>query len=80
MSKDMAYSKEYHAANRDLINKKRRERYNSEGRKAYYQRNRLAMLERGKQDRACCPLCGLDFRRVYIPKHIATRHKVKTPP
>ena len=72
----MAYSKEYYEANRETINKKRREKYDREDRKAYYDRTRVEMLEKGKADRACCPLCGLDFRRLYIPRHIENRHKI----
>jgi DNA repair exonuclease SbcCD ATPase subunit len=72
----MAYSKEYLEANREIINQKRREKYDPNARQAYYDRTRVEMLEKGKLDRACCPLCGLDFRRLYIPRHIATRHKM----
>ena len=72
----MPYTKEYQEANREIINKKRREKYDRDARKAYYDRTRVEMLQRGKEDRAHCPLCGLEFRRLYIPRHIVTRHKM----
>ena len=76
----MGYTKEYAEKNRETINEKRRNKYSSERRKEEYNEKRCAILEQGRSDRAECPLCGLDFRRLYIPKHIATRHKKKTEP
>ncbi len=37
------------------------------------------ILKKQKEDRQNCPLCGLDFRRLYIPKHIKIRHKMVVP-
>ena len=71
----MGYTKEYADKNRESINEKRRMKYSSELRKEEYKKQRCAVLEKGRSDRAECPLCGLEFRRLYIPKHIATRHK-----
>ena len=71
----MAYTQKYLDENREMINQKRREKYVSRDRKAEYQLHREAILKRGKEDRASCPLCGLEFRRLYIPKHIKARHK-----
>ena len=76
----MGYTKEYADKNRELINEKRRNKYSSARRKEEYNEKRCAILEKGRSDRAQCPLCGLDFRRLYIPKHIATRHKKNTEP
>ena len=73
----MAYTQKYVETNRDKINEKRRVKYSSEVRKAQYQEKREEILKKGKEDRANCPLCGLDFRRLYISKHIATRHNDK---
>jgi hypothetical protein len=73
----MAYTRKYVEANREKINEKRRVKYSAEDRKAEYQQKREEILRKGKEDRANCPLCGLDFRRLYIPKHIATRHAPK---
>ena len=70
----MGSKPEYIEANRDIINEKRRSRYSSEQRKAEYQQKRTKILKKSRLDRACCPLCGIDFRRLYIPQHIATRH------
>ena len=71
----MAYTQKYLETNREIINQKRRDKYVSRDRKAEYQLHREAILKRGKEDRASCPLCGLEFRRLYIPKHIKARHK-----
>lgn len=75
----MAYSTAYLEANRETINYKRRTKYSSVDRKAEYREKRLDILKQGKEDRAICPLCGLDFRRLYIKKHIMTRHKCNPP-
>ena len=75
----MAYTREYLEKNRDAINEKRRAKYSTEKRKAKYQQNREELLQRGRDDRACCPLCNLEFRRLYIKNHIVTRHKVQPP-
>lgn len=76
VNKRMGYSEEYLETHRETINKKRREAYVSADRKADYRAKREAILSAGKEDRANCPLCGLDFRRLYIPKHVVTRHKM----
>ena len=75
----MAYTREYLEKNRDAINDKRRAKYCTEKRKAKYQQTRETLLQKAKGDRACCPLCNLEFRRLYIKNHIATRHKVQPP-
>jgi hypothetical protein len=72
----MAYTREYVEANREKINEKRRVKYSTEHRKAEYQEKREEILRKGKEDRSNCPLCGLDFRRLYIKKHLITRHKL----
>ena len=75
------YDREYHAANREMINQKRREYYarqrcvRNEARRAAYVLKRDEILKKQKEDRQNCPLCGLDFRRLYIPKHVKIRHK-----
>ena len=70
----MGSKPEYIEANRESINEKRRIRYDSETRKADYHENREEILKKCREDRALCPLCGLDFRRLYIKRHIETRH------
>ena len=75
----MAYTKKYLESNRDFINAKRRAKYSSEFRKQEYADKRDLILQKGKEDRALCPYCKLDFRRLYIPKHIVTRHKISIP-
>ena len=72
----MVSSASYIEANREIINHKRRMRYDSEARKKEYSENREAILLQKKNDRGVCPLCKLDFRRLYIPQHLVTRHKI----
>lgn len=76
----MAYTRKYADANRDLINEKRRAKYSTIDRKLEYKQHREEILRKGKEDRMPCPLCGLDFRRLYIKKHILTRHKLTVLP
>jgi len=75
----MGYTRAYVEAHRGTINEKRRIKYSTERRKEEYKNKREEILQRGKEDRAICPLCGLSFRRLYIPKHIVTRHKCEPP-
>ena len=72
----MGNSAAYIEANREDINYKRRMRYNSVARKEEYDANRETILLQKKNDRGICPLCKLDFRRLYIKQHIVTRHKL----
>jgi hypothetical protein len=72
----MGSKPEYIEANRELINEKRRKRYSTEKRKEDYMQNREEILKKCKEDRTNCPLCGLDYRRLYIPQHVVTRHKI----
>ena len=76
LRKNMVSSAAYIDANRETINYKRRMRYNSEARKREYDENRESILLQTKNDRGECPLCKLDFRRLYIKQHIVTRHKL----
>lgn len=58
----------YHNANRDSINMKK---------KLLYQKTRVARLEKEKLDKRECPICvGISFRRLYLKKHLLTRHKL----
>jgi hypothetical protein len=61
---------------RDEYNASRRAKYVTYDRQAAYQKHKARISEEGKADRANCPLCGLGFRRLYIKKHIVTRHKL----
>ncbi len=51
--------------------------YDPAQRKAEYQRNRAVILQKSKTDRVQCPLCKLEYRRLYMPQHIQTRHKIQ---
>ena len=62
------------------INENRRMNYSSEKRREVYERTRVEVLQKLKEDRAPCPLCGLDFRRLYIRKHLVTRHRLTEVP
>ena len=70
----MGYSAIYLEKNREKINQKRREKYNSDARKVDYERNKERISELGKADRCICPHCKLSFRTVYLQKHIKCRH------
>ena len=72
----MVSSAAYIEANREIINYKRRMRYDSEARKKEYNENREAILKQKRNDRSECPLCKLEYRRLYIPQHLVTRHKI----
>ena len=72
----MGSSAEYIEANRETINMKRRQRYNSEARKEEYRLNRVEILQKKKDDRTMCPLCSLAYGRFYLKKHLVTRHKM----
>ena len=55
---------------------KHKEKY-AEKRRERYLQNRTKILEKIKLDRAECPFCSnITFNRQYLPKHIATRHKM----
>ena len=79
MSK-MTYNKAYYQANRERICLQSRERYMRDReirnamRRAKYQVERRRLLDLQKADRTACPLCGLTFRRRYMPRHLSTRH------
>lgn len=75
----MSYQRKYFEANRDKINERRRANYNSEKRIEEYTLNKEEILRKGREDRALCPFCKLDFRRPYIRRHIVTRHKIEVP-
>jgi hypothetical protein len=79
VKKQMVSTQKYLEANREKINERKRNKYSSELRKAEYAETREVILKKGKEDRAICPLCNLDFRRLYIKKHIITRHKIDPP-
>ena len=72
----MAYTKKYFEENRDLINKKRRNKYSSLVRKEEYQKNKNTISQLGKEDVKRCPICTIDYRRTYLKKHMLNRHKM----
>lgn len=72
----MVYSTKYYETNRELINLKRRHRYDSEARKEEYRLHRDEILLKKKQDRINCPLCNLTYGRFYLKKHLVTRHQM----
>ncbi len=70
----MGYTRAYLEKNRELINSKRRDKYNADLRRADYLANREDILAKMRNDRAECPHCGMSYRRLYISEHIARRH------
>lgn len=39
-----------------------------------YAERRETILRRMREDRALCPLCQMPYRRLYLKKHLRTRH------
>ena len=72
----MAYDQDYFQKNRDAINKRRRENYNSENRRDVYTAKKSEILSKLKQDRTKCNLCHFDFRTSYLKKHLLSRQKL----
>ena len=60
----------------ETVNGRRRHHYDSEGRRQSYLKHRDATLRRLRDDRARCPLCHMDYRRLYLPQHMARRHNI----
>ena len=43
--------------------------------KERYQKMKMVISEEGKKDRVECPYCqGVTYRRLYLKKHLKTRH------
>ena len=57
----------YHT-HKDEINLKRRQSY---------ELKKDAISKAGKEDVRTCPLCNIDYRRVYLRAHLQNRHKVE---
>jgi len=72
--KQMAYTKEYYETNREIINLKKRTKYDNTKRKAYYEAHKHDILAAQKVDLQVCPFCNIRYRRCYLQKHIANRH------
>ena len=72
----MANSRAYLDRNREAINQRRREIYNSDARKRKYYENRDAILLKSRADKALCPLCNIEFHRPYLRTHLGGRHKL----
>ena len=46
-------------------------------RREFYVAHRESILREQRQDRAACPLCmGITFRRLYLKRHLLSRHKL----
>jgi len=81
----MVYDADYYESNKPHIRRQYRRYYASNaprlnaGRRTRYAEAREVRLAKARHDRAPCPLCGLTFRRLYIPKHIELRHENKAP-
>ena len=63
-------------ANREKINEHRRNKYDSGRRKEEYQQKREDILRRAKEDRLSCPICTIQYRRLYLKVHLQNRHKL----
>ena len=40
-----------------------------------YQENREAILQKGRNDKQECPICKIEYRRLYLKRHLLSRHK-----
>ena len=76
----MHQSTQWRRANAQRINAQRRLRYletreadNARRRRVYSEMSE-ALLAKQRADRAACPICNKDLRRLYINKHIQTKH------
>ena len=76
MVNDMPNSKEYLERNREAINQRRRERYDSDTRKRKYYDDRDNILQKRRADKALCPLCRIEYHRPYLRAHLAGRHRL----
>ena len=74
----MANSKEYLERNKEAINRQRRENYQSEVRRDKYRANREQILQKLRDDRAMCPLCSIEYRRLYLKRHLMGRHGLES--
>ena len=61
---------------RQRRNELRREAYDPEVRKKRYAIDRESVSQRSKNMRGLCPLCNMDYRTPYIPRHLVKRHKI----
>ena len=78
MNKDQRYR----LKNRDLLlqkasayHQKNKEEINAKKMRLYYE-NKDAILEKQKADRVECPICKIEYRRLYLKRHLLTRHKL----
>ena len=76
----MHRSTQWRRANAQRINAQRRLRYletreaDNERRRRVYAEISEALLAKARADRALCPICNKDLRRLYIKTHIQTKH------
>ena len=58
----------FYNTHKDEINLKRRQSYDLK---------KDDISKAGKEDVRTCPLCNIDYRRVYLHAHLQNRHKVE---
>ena len=63
--------------NRDAMNQRRREQYDSDARMRRYYENRGVILQRRRENKALCPLCRIEYRRPYLRTHLVGRHRLE---
>lgn len=59
--------RKYIQKNRESRNTKKREEY---------MRDRDKILERSRTDLKQCPICTINYRRLYLPHHMMNRHNI----
>ena len=60
--------RKYIEKNRESRNLKKREDY---------MRDRNNILEKSRTDLKQCPICTINYRRLYLPHHMVNRHKIQ---
>ena len=62
-----AASKASYEKNREAAIEKKRQ---------FYQDNKEAILLARKEDKQMCPICQIEYGRLYLDKHLKNRHKI----
>lgn len=70
----MGYTTTYFEHNREIINEKRRAKYDPIQRRNAYNEKRTEILKSLKENKRMCPLCNIMYHGRYLKTHIVKRH------
>ena len=45
--------------------------------RAYYEKNKERILAMNKADVQLCPICKINYKRLYLTKHLENRHNLR---